>query len=189
MVIEFREATQQYFLDGIPIPRVTGIIGKFTTPFWHAGLNLKNALEKGQNVHKTIELYANGNLDTENLCPVLQNYLNQFIAFQQATGLKIEETEKIIYHKRLLYAGRLDMIGKIKKRKVLIEIKTGDWHRTYDLQIAGYELAERSHNRKYNQTICLLLTEKGFKIKEVTRKDRYDLFLSALKLYNFLKEV
>lgn len=57
--LTFIEESHEYFLDGVKIPGITGVIGKYLFPDDYAGISeetLAKAAERGTEVHKLIEM-------------------------------------------------------------------------------------------------------------------------------------
>ena len=142
---EFNAAEHRYtWLDnGQEIPSVTRIIER-------AGLSdlsaipaavLKNAADRGTNIHTATELYDTGTLAT--IDPAHEPYLTAWKMFRAAYRLDFEprEIELKLVSEKYNFAGTLDRY-KIREGKLWIcDIKTGSKvYKTTGLQLAAYEI-------------------------------------------------
>lgn len=75
--VHFVSATHQYFLDGHELKGITSTLIKRAFPDDYKGIPesvLRNAAERGSNVHEVIELYED--IGAESDMPELRNYIN-----------------------------------------------------------------------------------------------------------------
>lgn len=95
-------------------------------------------LQRGTFVHLACELFDKGELDEESLDPAIVPYLISYKTFLTETGFKPQLIEARRFHSRYFYAGTMDRIGDIRKKSVLIDIKSGAPASVDELQLAGY---------------------------------------------------
>ena len=187
----FDEEKHEYTLDGIVLPSVTQIIQE-------AGLSdysfvnetvLKAAANFGTAAHLACELEDYKDLDYDSLNPELRPYLNGWNKFKKDTGFICEEIEKRVYSKKYLYAGTLDRVGPLFKRKALVDIKTGTslpkWIR---LQTAGYKIIYNEGLKIKDQIkdrYVVQLLPDDYKLEQHIDKSDTDVFLAALTIRNW----
>lgn len=123
----FDEATHTYKIGGVKVPSVSEVIAPLLDFSGVHPAIMKAACSFGSNVHTTIELYLNGELDEENLDPHLMNVLAQFRqwdVFAEHDNCGDWIIEKSCFHPGLRYGGTPDIvipgyaIIDIKSRKV-----------------------------------------------------------------------
>jgi len=158
---------------GRVVPGVTGIIracGLMDSTGWS-----DYARDRGTAVHKAIELYERGTLDSRSLSPVVVPYLDNWIAFKNQTGYRCIETEKRVYHKLYRYAGTLDQIGEMQGRSCVLDIKTGAYQRWWALQTASYNGVVKCQDR-----YSLELRGDGWKLHKHENKNDWRVFQACL---------
>lgn len=188
---EFDKATHTFKLNGIKIPSVTQILDG-------AGLNdaikfisketLDAASDLGTKVHRTTELYDNGTLDIDFLHPVLRSYLDQWIKFRKDYDFMPTGIELIKYHPIYKYAGIIDRIGTSRNKLTLIDIKSGIYVKTHEIQLAGYEILYNDillHDKKIKQKLLVYISENSYKVVECKNPNDKNVFLSCLTIHNY----
>ena len=129
-------------------PSVTTVIGetcskgKFLDEWlMKNGLNAINlrdaAAERGTAVHENVELLLNGEeiiVDNE----FIQKSLMSFEKFYNETNLHVHGQEIFLYHKDVPWAGTPDIIADINGRLSIVDIKTGDYRKTHEIQQLMY---------------------------------------------------
>lgn len=195
-MLEFDPAAHRYTFDGKPVPNVTNILAS-ESPY--KGLDpamLEIARQKGQHVHRMIELDLSGALDEATLPEWMKPALTQWRQFVADTGFAVEESEFRVFHPVYRYAGTLDLFGNMNGGPVLIDLKRSflAGHVT-GLQTAAYLEAlsamMKQDNRKEGQIVASarrfalrLREDSRYNMIEFTDKlDRTD-FLAALALHN-----
>lgn len=198
-MIHFDPIQHAYTLDGKRLPNVTGILAPLSE---YAGIPrhiLDAAAERGNNVHKAVELYLWDMLDEDSLAEEYRPYLEAFKKFQQETGFEAAFIEERVYHRDLMYAGTIDLggtlppRGRMKKSKfALIDIKT-----TFRLmqsvgpQIAAYFEAWNSHKpaRPFEERFGLQLKKDGtYVLKPYTSSTDFNVFRSCLAVHNYMRK-
>lgn len=188
---EFDKTIHSFKLNGIKIPSVTQILDG-------AGLNdaikfipkeiLDAASDLGTKVHRTTELFDNNTLDIDFLHPVLRNYLDQWIKFRKDYDFVPTEIELIKYHSLYKYAGIIDRIGTARGKLTLIDIKSGIYTKTHEIQLAGYEILYNGSfptKDHIKQKLLVYISENSYKVVECKNPNDKNVFLSALTIHNY----
>lgn len=189
--LQFDSETHTYRFNGAIVPSVTTILSD-------VGLydfsnvpeeTLKYAADRGTAVHLACEYHDKGILDT--VPDVIRPYFDQYLAFLNDMDVEIVEIEKRVFCEKFLYAGTLDRIAVLKKlsgQPVLVDIKTGQKSIAHQVQTAAYEYAYKTDKRQKMDRYTLYLSDDGYKLSEAhTSRQDFDIFLSALSVYNFKK--
>lgn len=161
----------------------------------------------GALTHKWIEEYIKTKIQNKNYTPLLpqnetiKKVVQQFIAWEYANVKKFVATEQKVYSLRYNYAGTCDFIYVDTNNNLCLgDLKTSKYiYDTFPMQLAAYQYAleEESSTWKnaeslkfYKSTIVKIDKEEG---KLDTRtyhnyKDNAVAFLSALKIYRYLRK-
>ena len=129
-------------------PSVTTIIGQtcskgkfFDEWLMKNGLNAINlrdeAAERGTAVHENIELLLNNEEILVNN-EFIQKSLMSFEKFYNEQKPKVFTQEIFLYHKDIPWAGTPDIIAEVNGRLSIIDIKTGDYRKTHEIQQLMY---------------------------------------------------
>ena len=129
-------------------PSVTTIIGQtcskgkfFDEWLMKNGLNAINlrdeAAERGTAVHENIELLLNNEEIIVNN-EFIQKSLMSFEKFYNEQKPKVFTQEIFLYHKDIPWAGTPDIIAEVNGRLSIIDIKTGDYRKTHEIQQLMY---------------------------------------------------
>ena len=129
-------------------PSVTTIIGQtcskgkfFDEWLMKNGLNAINlrdeAAERGTAVHENIELLLNNEEIVVNN-EFIQKSLMSFEKFYNEQKPKVLTQEIFLYHKDIPWAGTPDIIAEVNGRLSIIDIKTGDYRKTHEIQQLMY---------------------------------------------------
>jgi hypothetical protein len=175
-----RSHTVYKLADGTRVPgctTITGILDKPALKKWawemgKKGIELDKYVDElatiGTLAHYMIECHCQGTKpdlsdSTPNQISLAENSVIKWLYWQEATGFVPEKNELILVSEKHRFGGTVDIIGTIKDRRVLIDIKTSKGifseHKT---QVAGgYKI---------------LCDEAGLKIDDViiTRVGRND---------------
>lgn len=194
----YDDETHTYKLNGVIIPSVTQILkgaGLVNLDFIDKEV-LRQKADLGKKVHTTTELYDTEDLFLDDLHPLLQQYLQQWAKFKLDYNFQITDIETMLFHSVYRYAGRLDRVGIIEAEKftgkALIDIKSGLMHHSHAIQLAAYaELYNmgkkvKDHIRK---RYCVYLSPEGYLVKEYNNPLDKNVFLSALTINNYLKQI
>lgn len=190
-IFEFDKTTHTFKLNGIKIPSVTQILDS-------AGFNegikfipkdvLDAASDLGTKVHRTTEMYDKNILDVDSLHPVLRNYLTQWIKFRKDFDFVPSEIELIKYHSLYKYAGIIDRIGASRGKLTLIDIKSGIYVKSHEIQTAGYEILYNenlSPKDHIKQRLLVYISEDSYKVEINKNSIDKNVFISALTIHNY----
>ena len=187
--IAFEPDGHVYTLGSVVLPSVTQIMQPMSLMLYQGVPPdvMQAAADRGTRAHEQISNYIRFGLmepdeDT-------QPYLDAFLAFSAAYNPRWIASEYRIYHKSLMYAGTLDLIGYIEPDDGggvdVIDIKcTAQFHRIMlSTQLAGYAEAVKSHGVRVRNRYGLQLLRDG-KYRFEAIPDGYKLFLHCLALHN-----
>lgn len=191
--LTFTEADHTYRKGDRMIPSVTTILrraeihieqnGQVSTPFEFVQSDvLRRAQIFGRHVHLATDLFDRGELDEENLDPLLRPYLDAYKLFLSETGFVVTHSEALVYNARQRYAGRLDKRGTWKCSTWLLDLKSGLVPRTVGPQTSAYQQA---CEEKPKRRLCLQLMRNRYKLHRCEDSADWSIFLSALNLHNF----
>lgn len=152
--ISFDETKHEYTVGGIFTPSVTKILkaNGLMDCFRHNPV----ALDNGTAVHKGLELYDLGMLDTRNIDPKLVKCINLWIKFKKRFEIRdiIEVEKKVAFG--CMFAGTIDRIVELDNGKLMtLDFKTGNQQRWGALQTAGYTLAYDPRDFKKYERCCV----------------------------------
>jgi|KBSMisStandDraft_5_1062788.scaffolds.fasta_scaffold00317_35 hypothetical protein len=144
MSLSFDHVPHRYFLDGNPVPSVTGILkasGLIDFSSIPAGI-LESARERGTYVHQAIHFYNEQDLDLAQFgedFPSYVGYLEGWITFCQQRHFVPVLNEHRVASRRYQIAGTLDCLGVLDGTAVLLDFATGrPQDVSKDLQTAAY---------------------------------------------------
>jgi len=137
MKILFDETTHTYKTENgenlLGVTRILRLSGLVDTTWFNATATLR-----GTAVHKACELRLNNKLDEESVCAEITGYLQGFDKFLTESKFKVQKQETIVVSLKKGYAGRIDFLGMLNKRRALVDIKTGHLPEWTAEQTAGY---------------------------------------------------
>ena len=135
-MLTFNEHSHEYFYGGIRVPSVSQlmepILSKWKIDPFYA--------ERGTAVHTLTEAIDTGNYFPE-LAGDLYPWVDAYMQFHDAHDVEVLEMEKMVFHPRLLYAGRMDRLWNIDGDYHLTDIKTGGKYRQHRIQLTAYAMA------------------------------------------------
>lgn len=188
--LTFEEQGHIYHLDGIPIPSVTTIM-KSLSHEYYGQINqekLAFAAIRGTRVHQAVEEYEiYGIMD---IPQEFSGYTNAYLQWKKDFQVEILATEQKVYHKKLRYAGTMDLLCKINGKIMLVDLKTTSKTIPFLLgvQLVAYKNALLSHEIDFElDGIMALGLKKDGKYQEVhsnelpPEKDCWNCF-SALQI-------
>jgi hypothetical protein len=191
MGITFDVETHTYRNGGAKVPSVTQIMaaaGLGVSPYFNSA-----AAARGTAVHQETA-YLDGQVkDLAKLAelknsPVLCGYVKAWIAFRLVSKFQPTAIEETIFHERLRYAGRIDRVGVLNGRPVVIDIKTGVQNKAAGVQLAAYAAALSQDKPSVHGLIAVYLGEFGdFVIKDYTPQwaQFWNVFQAALVIHQF----
>jgi len=139
---------------------------------------------RGTAVHEAVYLHIQNDLCFETLHAVVRPYVEAYLSFEELTGFKpiLAFCEKRLINPFYYYTGRLDLLGWLNGKLVVIDLKS------------GYSKAARYQTAAYSQfpeiialghpiyRFDLQLTDKGkFKLNPHVDPNDWLIFLNALK--------
>ncbi|MBI2642496.1 MAG: hypothetical protein HYW97_01500 [Candidatus Wildermuthbacteria bacterium] len=147
MTLEFFKQKYGYEMEGMWVPRVTAVTSFVSkgNGFWG-----RASADWGTLVHESIALSLKGKT-TEHDAKILPS-LKAFFDWKKENSLEIEtpnNVEKKVFDRLNLFAGTADIVGKVKGKKGIIDIKTGSEIREeHSLQTAAYFSAYNSNSKE-----------------------------------------
>lgn len=133
----------EYRWEGAVVPHVTRIIASLTN-YDRIPLDvLERAKQQGTAIHKMVELDLRGDL----VHPVprwLGGHYDAWIRFREESGFEPWASEQYVYHRRLGYAGTLDLAGLLpklrrSKKPAVVDVKRSFYAGpAIGLQTVGY---------------------------------------------------
>ena len=179
---DFNEEKHEYSYGGKQLPSVTTVIKEvlnITYPeyaIYHA--------TRGTYVHKAIELWFKGVLDFETVDEAVKPYLDSFIKFQEKAKIEPVILEERFADKNISFAGTVDIVGKVKGKTYLFDIKTGQKQDSYNAQMAGYKKLLNDNDINIDGIYILDLKPAGCKVIKVENIEKYwGLFEGMLRVY------
>lgn len=159
MRVELRHADHRYVRDDDPFdvdpwPSVTKVLG--TLPEYQKAYRFSNAyaMSLGSAVHAACDIVNKGQqVDPASLAPAAAPYLEAWKRLAKQMNLRVLESEVVVWHPELRYAGTLDLLGSRDGGITITElgdIKTSaptNGARLAGPQTAAYLQALRLHPR------------------------------------------
>lgn len=197
-MIDFLEEPHIYLVDGVITPSVSEIL-HFIFPEKYknvSGYILNKKAQYGTTIHQSVEMLEN-NLKTMSIEEAFNvtvqaldlNYiqevsLHQYLKLKDKYQIEVIEQEQMIHFKDY-YAGRFDMIARIKNNLCLCDIKTtAELDEEYlSWQLSYYEMAV---GKKFDKLYAIWLPKKDIgQVVEIKRKTKKELMK---KLKEFMEE-
>ena len=135
---------------------------------------------RGSYIHTAIHLFDIGDLDEENLDPVIFPYLNAWKKFLSESKFKVVDSEVRLNNEMYQLTGKPDKVGVLNNSPTIVDAKSGVIMPYVSLQLAFYELLKGSPHKR----VAIQLKPDGkYSLKEF--KDRSDrgTVLSILNVY------
>lgn len=179
--LTFDPAKHLYTVGGLLYPSVTQVLAD--TGFVDKSWFTEYARDRGSKVHRAALLSDQGDLDTDNLDPVLRGYVDAWERFRAEVVPEFTAMEEGLFSDTYRFAGTPDRFGLMGTFETVFEIKTGSPEKWHGIQLAGYSILL---NKPYCQRVGIYLKEDGRYNLEFYR-DRQDgpIFLSALAIHNW----
>lgn len=197
-MIDFLEEPHIYLVDGVITPSVSEIL-HFIFPEKYKNVSsyiLNKKAQYGTTIHQSVEMLEN-NLKTMSIEEAFNvtvqaldlNYiqevsLHQYLKLKDKYQIEVIEQEQMIHFKNY-YAGRFDMIARIKNNLCLCDIKTtAEFDEEYlSWQLSYYEMAV---GKKFDKLYAIWLPKKDIgQVVEIKRKTKKELMK---KLKEFMEE-
>lgn len=143
--LEFDAATHRYSVLGRPLISVTQALTEagFIDTRWFT----EESAQRGTFVHQAILLHHEGDLDEDDLDPVLVPYYRAYRQFLADSGFVVQGCEERLFDEVAGYAGTLDLRGQFPTDTIgtnLIDVKSGAIPNHVGRQVAGYKRLLRS---------------------------------------------
>lgn len=192
MTLIFKEKQHEYWLDGIKLPSVTGII----EPLSDVGKVPANILLprsiRGTNIHKMVEHDLQGILDYDSLNDEFKRIHEQLQIFKKVEGPNFDfdsaYLEYPMAHKRLKYAGTPDIICDAH---AMIDIKATEFNaHIVPLQVVPYEklwVNDVGIKAKYEH-FKLILDKDHYKFTKLETKGAWSKFRELLDYYWYVRD-
>lgn len=202
--IDFRfdAGPHEYRVDGRIVPTVTEItdaISPMTGFVSPQQLEYSRAL--GRAVHRATELDDTGSLDESTVDADVMPRLKAWRRFRSAFAFEPEHIECRVYHGLYAYAGTFDrlgtlqFIGKPKRSRVLLDLKSGAESAIVDVQLAGYRKASIIDEiggfilpwGPVDELLAVYLDARGnYRIRRVENiEESFAAFLSMLNIFRW----
>ena len=182
---DFNEEKHEYSYGGKILPSVTTII-KDVLNIKYPDYAVYHAT-RGTFVHKAIELYLKGILDASSIDETIMPYLNAFIKFQERVKIEPVLLEGRFADKNITFAGTVDIVGKVKGKTYMFDVKTGQKQDSYNAQMAGYKKLLNDNGLAIDGVYILDLKPEGCKVIKVENIEKYwGLFEGMLRGYWYM---
>jgi hypothetical protein len=135
---------------------------------------------RGTYVHKACELSDRGELDIDELDPVLVPYVEAWGRFRFESKFQITEMETRLISYTYQFSGKPDRIGILNGSPSIIDLKSGVVQPWTALQLAGYEILKGSPHKRFG---VQLKDDGNYKLTEFKDRSDRQVFLSCLAVY------
>lgn len=194
--LKFNESDHTYTYNGAGVPSVTTLIG-IMHPDVYSGIP-KRILERkakyGDRVHELVENAAMGimpcfrdrdRIDFEDLA------LNRFLDLQEEHDIKVASCEQLVCYVEdgmPIYAGKYDMLGTVKGKRAIIDIKTTAKLHTdmlaEQLPLYAWAIENMTHGLEIEKAYCLWLPKKERgNLIEIEIPEKKPLMSKVMKAY------
>jgi hypothetical protein len=143
--IRFREVDHTYWLGDREVPGLSKILQTTCKTKDYTGIDPWFS-ERGQLVHKSIEMDLANDLDIDSLDPILAPFYEAWCAFMNKTQYKPISWEEKLYSPSLDFACRYDHYGELSSRLTVIDVKCTKRHD----RGAKYQLCGQTHALEEN---------------------------------------
>lgn len=188
--VDFCEEHHRYYYNGERVPSVTQLLAGLDN---FAGVDpevLEAARIRGIAVHAATQLDDEGDLDMTTVDDIVRPYLYAWRQFRSDTGFTPypDGQERIVYHPKYRYAGRLDVVGEMGGDRVLIDKKSGESvPLSAGPQTAAYMESWNETNPAVRKRYVVQLRASGDYVLHPYKDQRGDFgcFLSHLNIYQW----
>ena len=185
--LEFDPDAHVYRLNGETLPGVTQCLEPYTGLEFVNWELLRRAAEFGTHVHAACHLFNEERLDWSSLDPPLVPYVQAWERFLDESGAVVVHSELRVASRRWKYAGTLDTIADWRRRRSLIDIKSGAVPRTVGPQTAAYaEAFQEMTGRRVERRYCVQLKANGtYRLVPLEEAADFSIFMSALNIHRW----
>ena len=139
---------------------------------------------RGSYIHQAIHLYDIGDLDEENLDPVLVPYLEAWKRFLSESKFEVIESEVRLNSEVYGLTGKPDKVGLLFNKPTLLDNKSGVIAPWTGLQLSFYELLKGSPHKR----VAVRLKPDGkYSLTEFKNRQDKGTALSILNVYYWKK--
>jgi hypothetical protein len=189
-MLTFDEPSHTYFWQGKPVPNVTRVLQPLVDLSRIPAAALEIARQKGEHVHKMVELHATGDLEEHSLPEWMRPVYEEWLRFVSETGFEVIYSERRLYHPLYGYATTPDLKARIRAQEGpgIIEIKrsflAGD--------VIGFQTAAQAEADKANSTgekirwraTLKLHEDHRYRLEPLENKNDFSHFLTCLAFHN-----
>lgn len=182
--ISFDEADHEYRINGVAVPSVTGIVAALREKSGASDETMEYKRQLGKAVHKAIELHERDDLDLGSMDPDTLPFFEAWLEFKREAGFQVIECERIVYSKKLLYAGTLDVVGHRSTQELELLDAKCVWamDAATGPQTAGYAIAyeELTKQKVRRRGGVQLLRDRTYRFHPYTDRNDYLVFHNCL---------
>jgi len=188
--LAFNPIAHVYTLDGTPVPSVTQAL-KIVENFDSVPRAiLENARDRGEQLHRAINLYNRDELDYDSLDDETRAGVHAWDRFINESGAVVIASEQPVYHETYRYAGTPDVVIEWNGRIAIPDVKsTYAVPRTVGAQTAAYaEAWKKEHRVKSVDRYCIHIKDGAYTTHKRTDSADWSLFLSCLNVTHFMEK-
>lgn len=168
-------------------PRVTQVISSVLRP--NRWMVDEWYLARGRILHTALEYLDCGELDDTTIDPEISGRVQSYLKFKSDTGFTPTLIEKRFHHPAHKYTGKIDRLGELDGRVILVDIKSGLFDPADQIQAGAYWGLLLTENIHPYKVFDLYLSTEKYKLLEVpTPRIHFNTFLAALTVYRWRKE-
>lgn len=187
--LEFDETIHIYTVNGKRLPSVTQLMSPLSQLVYGGvpSAAMAEAADRGSRAHEQVEHLVKYGIEETDLDT--EGYIEAFKAFQNDHSPTWAASEYRTYHKLLMYAGTLDLVGHVTpddgKGYDIVDLKTTSklMKTLLGTQLGAYGAALQSHGLKVRNVYGLQLKKDGKYVLEQIEPN-YKLFLHCMAVYN-----
>jgi hypothetical protein len=178
----------------VRFPSVTTALGLISN-YDHVSKDvLERACAFGNAVHRIVELHEHGKLDENSLRPKgkyladTSGILEAWKKCKREKHIEVYAVEQVVASLKYQYAGRLDVVAKVKGVLALIEIKSRAYNPMLEpLQTSAYANAwDEAHKEKIKERwFCELRLDGGYDFRPIKGKNDFHYFRCCLAAWNW----
>jgi hypothetical protein len=188
----FDAATHQYWRGGILLPSVTQVMEPLYALFLRGTNNevMERAKRRGTAVHLACQFDDEGDLDLSTVDEKVLPRLLAWRKFKSEMQVKIVDSEKVVDHKMLHYAGTLDRTAYIGFDFYVLDLKSSDFAEpAHHVQTAAYQSALLGPGIPVGiKRASVILNDDGtYRFNPATRSfsEDFSTFASCLNIYRW----
>ena len=98
--------------------------------------------ESGTELHTMTELHDSGLYDDSLVVSRVHAAMVAYDLFKLDNEIEWHQSEQIVFHESLFYAGTKDRLGLVNGNRALVDVKSGHRYRWHVVQLAAYLMCE-----------------------------------------------